>query len=378
MQLPVGFRHFHDNVSINYQLNRWLPEAREEEFRQAAESITGMADVTPALMALAQRAEREGRWLHAATGYRGAEFFMPFSDPDKLTAYARYRQMFDRAFSHVDYQRLRLPCSDGHLNALRLTPPQASRGTLVIHGGFDSYMEEFFQWAVALSRSGYDVVLFEGPGQGATVRESGLTMSPEWEVPVAVLLDALDIQGCTLIGFSLGGYLALRAAAHEPRIARVILINALLDFLGCFLAAAPQPLSTMIRGAVEAGDRETLNSLGETMRSDPNTGWALDHGEHISGSADTFEFIQWTARMNTRGFSGLVQQPCLVTAGTMDHIVPLDQFFDQLALLRNSRGLSARLFSTAEHGAAHCQVGNLSLLFSVVERWLCRGGGADL
>lgn len=373
MQLPIGYRQFHHNVSINYQLNRWLPEAREQDLRQAAESIETLADVKPALLALADRAETDGRWLHAATCYRGAEFFMPFTDPDKLPAYQRYRQMFDRAFNHVEYQRLRLPYARGHLHAMRLASRGDSRGTLLIHGGFDSYMEEFFQWALALSNRGYEVVLLEGPGQGAAIRESGLTMSPEWEAPIAALLDALEIRRCTLIGFSLGGYLALRAAANEPRIERVVLINALLDFLGCFLAAAPGPMNEIIHRALNDGDRDTLNALGTQLRADPNTGWALDHGEHISGSADTFEFIRWTASMSTREFSANVRQPCLVTAGVRDHIVPLDQFFEQLTLLRNSRGLSARLFSVAEDAAAHCQVGNLGLLFGEVERWLCRG-----
>ena len=58
------------------------------------------------------------------------------------------------------------------------------RGTLVVFGGFDSYIEEWLPAALVFRDAGYDTILFEGPGQGAVLELAHLTMSPEWEKPV--------------------------------------------------------------------------------------------------------------------------------------------------------------------------------------------------
>ena len=47
-------------------------------------------------------------------------------------------------------------------------------------------------------------------------------MSPEWEKPVKTVLDFFRRDAVTLMGFSLGGGLVIRAAAFEPRVRRVI------------------------------------------------------------------------------------------------------------------------------------------------------------
>ena len=64
--------------------------------------------------------------------------------------------------------------------------------------------------------AGYEIILFEGPGQGAAHRKSSLYMTHEWEKPTSAVLDYFELTDVTLIGISLGGYLAPRAAAFWP------------------------------------------------------------------------------------------------------------------------------------------------------------------
>ena len=97
---------------------------------------------------------------------------------------------------------------------------QASKGTILMHGGFDGYYEQITTIAAALQDNGHEVLLFEGPGQGLVL--DSLPMTHEWERPVAAVLDAYNVESCTILGMSLGGYLALRAAAFEPRITRLV------------------------------------------------------------------------------------------------------------------------------------------------------------
>ena len=92
----------------------------------------------------------------------------------------------------------------------------ATRGEVVIHAGYDAYIEEFVGLAQAFRAAGFDVVMFDGPGQGSTLMREGIPMTPDWAAPVGAALDRFAIDDATLIGISLGGCLAVRAAASNP------------------------------------------------------------------------------------------------------------------------------------------------------------------
>ena len=64
--------------------------------------------------------------------------------------------------------------------------------------------------------------MFEGPGQGGVMRLQGMHFTHEWEKPVKAVLDTFDLNNVTIIGISLGGYLAPRAAAFDKRITKVV------------------------------------------------------------------------------------------------------------------------------------------------------------
>jgi alpha-beta hydrolase superfamily lysophospholipase len=59
-----------------------------------------------------------------------------------------------------------------------------SRGTVLLHGGFDSLIEEFFAIWQRIAAAGFDVIAFEGPGQGGARALGGLTFDHDWEKPV--------------------------------------------------------------------------------------------------------------------------------------------------------------------------------------------------
>ena len=67
-------------------------------------------------------------------------------------------------------------------------------------------------------------------------------MTHEWEKPVAVILDYLGSDNVTLIGISLGGYLAVRAASLEPLVQRVIANDVMLYFFVCVASRLEKPL----------------------------------------------------------------------------------------------------------------------------------------
>jgi hypothetical protein len=194
---------------MNFQLNRWysLGYWIEAEARRAGRKVRELSDWKPELIGLAERAAAEGRRLAAAFGYRAAEFFTHPDDPDKIPLYDRFHDQFYSAVQGASVEQCSVPFQGGLLPALRFRD-DSSAGTIMIHGGLDSFMEEFYSVACYMVNAGYDVLLFEGPGQGAALRRSGLYMTYEWEKPVVAVLDHFELVDVTLVGVSMGGYLA--------------------------------------------------------------------------------------------------------------------------------------------------------------------------
>ena len=86
----------------------------------------------------------------------------------------------------------------------------------------DSFIEEWYLMMKYLAKEGYEVIGFDGPGQGGALIDGGLAFEIEWENPTSAVLDYFNLNDVTVIGLSVGGWLCMRAAAFEPRIKRVI------------------------------------------------------------------------------------------------------------------------------------------------------------
>ncbi len=368
MAFPIGYRSFHPDPSFNFELNRWLSVLPEDELRALAPRIANAADWKAVMF---EAAERATSVLTAAFYYRAAEFFMHPGDPDKARAYDRFVELFDRSPEGRAHERRRVPYRASWLPAIVVPAQGREKDTILLHGGFDSFMEEFVEWATSFARAGYRVVLFEGPGQGAALRRNGLVMSPDWERPVAAVLDHFAIERCTILGVSLGGYLAPRAAAFEPRIRRVVAFDVLDDFFDCFAARAPEAVVQRLRELLAAEQREVVNELAaRLMGANPTTEWAIAHGRQVSGARDAFEFLRWLQQMTTAPFASRITQDFLLLAGAGDHIVPLRQFYRQAQNLPNVRSFTGRVFGAREDAENHCQIGNLGLALKFVVTWL--------
>lgn len=98
--------------------------------------------------------------------------------------------------------------------------------------------------------------------------------------------------------------------------------------------------------------------------------WALSQGMYITGSESPFEFYQNLSYHNLSGVTHLITQDVLLLAGEKDHYIPLNQFYRLKNALPHARSLSCRLFTRAEGGEQHCQVGNHMLFVQTIIDWL--------
>ena len=340
-----------------------------EELAEAAHRIGNFMDWKRELLALALCAEAQGRKRQSAYLYRAAEFFMKAADPDKRMAYDRFIEMINAEFTEYATVKVLIPYEGSFLPAWRITGPHP-KGTIVMHGGFDSFIEELYPMIEEIRKRDFNLVLFEGPGQGAALIRYGITMTHRWEKPVAAVLDYFGIDDATLIGMSLGGCLALQAAAYEKRIKRVIAYDALYDFNDCLLAKiGSRRVILSIFSAIHANfaiDAAIHFAAHKNLLVD----WGIAQGMHITGSRTPHEYLRELKNYTTRDISALVKQDVLVMAGSADHFLSLDQFYRQLEALTAARSVTARLFTEAESAQNHCQIGNVSLALDTMLRWI--------
>lgn len=374
----VGYRDLHPNTIVNFQLNRWISYLGEEavgEITPVLPKLTDLAAFRREFLALSGRAEAAGRLAAAAYYLRSAEFFMFADDPGKAAARQRFLELIWKANGLTAASRQLLPYQDGQragfLPAYRFPAGGEQRGSIVLHGGGDSYIEEFFPVLSPFTAAGYEVIAFEGPGQGGALEESGLPMTPDWHRPVKIVLDHFGLDDVTLVGVSMGGCLVLRAAALEPRVKRAVAYDVLYDNSDMWFGRLDPPVRALIRGLLAARARGVLDALVSRAASrSMGLEWAVRQGMHLAGATSFYDYLRAIERFTTRDISPLVKQHVLVMAGAGDWAIPLDQYYRQLAALTGARSVTGRLFTRAEQAHQHCQVGNLKLALDFILDWI--------
>jgi pimeloyl-ACP methyl ester carboxylesterase len=363
---------------MNFQLHRPLAPGygRIEDIRQVGSRIRDFADWKHEFTDLAEVAEKEGRLVNAMAYWRAVEFFLLDDDPDKGKSYDRFIDLFHECFAD-DFKtgkvvEERVPYEGVSLPVLRLVPEAGRRKDLILlHGGFDSFIQEFYGLMTAFRDRGYEIIAFEGPGQGEVLNKYGLPMTHKWERPVSAIIDHYGLDDVTLLGVSLGGYLAPRAAAFEKRIRRVIAFDVLYDWYGCFLKKRGPVLGTVIRVLMALRARPIINGfIRMRMRRDFMVNWMIGHGMRVFGAADPYEFMKKSTCYTLRDVSHLITQDILVLAGSEDHFVPLDFFYKQARALTGARSFTGRVFTEAEDGHMHCQLGNMQLVIDCMLDWV--------
>ena len=353
MTFPIGYHDLHPDVSMNFQMNRWFGGVGEsdmlEELSTAAPRIATYADWTREFVALAERASQQGHILRAGFYWRSAEFFMRADDPDRKSAREKFLGAVRSVYGLELGERHAVPYADGRLSgflpAYRFKPPRA-KCTIVFFGGFDSYIEEFTSAFVYLRDAGYDVIAFEGPGQGGALNEAGLPMTAAWHKPVSAVLDYFEVEEITLIGLSLGGCLVLRAAAAELRVKRVVAYGVLTNFLNVNLRQTNALLRRLLKVLLRLRAARIVNwMVAQTARTSPVVQWGIQQGMHVTGTSSAFEFLQRTKEFQTADVSASIRQDVLLLAGSEDHYVPMEQWHDQIRMLKNAPSITARLFT---------------------------------
>jgi alpha-beta hydrolase superfamily lysophospholipase len=367
---PVGFHEFHKDKAFNFQLNRWysMGYARFEDMEEVSQKINSFEEWKIEMLKLAEIAVSEGRLINAAYYYRAAEFFTTRKDPEKEHLYNKFIDHFYKAFQDDEIKNFEVPYNDTFLPAIRIQPANTEKkGTVVLHGGFDSFIEELYSAMKSFSDNGYEVVAFEGPGQGAARKKYGLAFDYEWEKPTKAILDYFKLEDVTLLGISLGGWLCLRAAAFEPRIKRVIAQSVSFDVAQYTNIVGQQLAKLFFRKFRNFTNRATVKKMKKNLQYS----WFVNNLMYITHKEVPIEGFDVLLQINEENLhSDLVKQDVLILTGRKDHLIPFKMHNLQVKALNNARSVTARIFTKEENAQNHCQIGNIGLALDVMMKWI--------
>lgn len=375
-----GVYKLNEQSNFDFQLNRVVmwDGGDLEEIKTVGPGIQTSEDWKRELIALGDRADSEGRTENAIAYYRMSEFFMYDGDPDKKTYYAKAAKMFydyyRSVFDSGEVRRYEVPYEDVLLPVMTAKAKGEEKDIILLHGGNDSYYEELFLPMLYLAEHGFTTYLFEGPGQGGVMRMQGKHFTHEWERPVKAVLDYFGLDDVTIIGASLGGMLAPRAAAFEKRIKRVIAWSIFPNFRDVILSASSpgeERRMKLAKWLLDHNCRRIINAVFQKLaKKDEMIRWGLAHGMYAYEADSAFAYAQKMNRFQVMDIADKITQDVLIAGANKDHFIPYTMAGEEINALKNVRSLTFRLFTDKEDACNHCNCGNVKLTFDTFMNWI--------
>ena len=373
---PTGYYTFHDDVRLNANLNMLYSMGifSLDELMGIGRQIDGFEKWIAVFSTLGKEYEEKGECLKAAFCYYSAMFYTSSTVQtgngtiSKRDLYEKSRAVFDEYYASFDDLKYEQVSFEDYRIPVYYSVREDAKGTMIFHGGYDSIIQEFLGLYGYFRDQGYNIYFYEGPGQGEVLFRCGVRMTHEWEHCTGAVLDHFGFDDVTIIGISLGGYLATRAAAYDKRISRVVMCDLIYDFYGAVIGKMGDK-GKFFDNLVDHPKNPMWGLVNRKLEQNYFAKWLLDQGYSVFENVHTpCEYFNYIKRFNTREISPMITQDVLVLAGESDLYTI---FYDeQIQALANAKSVTGRLFTAKESADHHCQVGNIPLLLSTITDWI--------
>jgi dienelactone hydrolase len=345
--------------------------------RDAAErGDAGTRDLMLAWKAVADQVAEQAREAEAAGHLRtaGQKYFrsavyvcqaermLSSKDPERIPFYQQGLDAMQKSFDLVDPATTRVaipfegPSGPTELPAyfLKATRSDGSPApTMIMWNGLDSTKEHMYTsgWPQELAQRGISTLMVDCPGSGEALRFLDLKSRVETEdwaracVDFLETSDDVDHERIGLVGWSLGGYYAPRAAAFEKRLKLVVAWGANHNW-----------------GEVQ---KRRLEREGENP--------VPHYWEHVLwvwGHDDVETFIKAAADVHLNGVVEQITVPFLITHGENDRQIPVEyahQSYDQAV---NSPNRQLRIFTPDEGATEHVGLDHLPHVGAFTADWI--------
>lgn len=296
-------------------------------------------------------------------------------DPNIIEMTTSSLECFRKGIQHLDLPatEVSIPYENTTLPGYFYRSPAADKNapTLIIYQGRDAWAIQDKMFADAGNKRGYHVLLFDGPGQGPVLRLQGLPFRHDWEQVISPVIDyTLNMDGVdpgriAVMGLSMGGVLAPRAAAFEHR-PKVYIANpgviSWAEIMNEFIAeiAGPDALSLV------DSDPEAFNlRISRLMLKIPMLDWAMRDSFWKHGVATPAALMLDVRKYDNSATLKNIQSKMLLIDGEADD-------WSQSAAMHKLLPTSADIirFTADDTGLLHCQTAASAILNHRLYNWL--------
>lgn len=332
----------------------------------------GTEDLYDSWVAVADRLELQaiedearGRILTASQKYYRSSLYIAQAErlqspqwTGRNAAYQRSMDLLQKHFtlSNVPIERVEIPFEGGSLPGYfyRAESLDGKPTPVMIHwNGLDSTKEMMYytSFCKMMAERGISTLMVDTPGSGEALRLRGMTSRHDTEAWAAPIVDfAEKIEGINpdmigIIGWSLGGYYAPRAAAFEKR----------------------------LKLAVAWGANHNWAAVQEARRNREGSNPVPHYWDHVFwvwGVDNMADFIEVTQGMHLNGVAEQITVPLLVMHGANDRQIPVKYAHETYDQAVNSPKRELRIYDEPEGGTEHMGIDHMPYVASYLADWI--------
>jgi hypothetical protein len=291
-----------------------------------------------------------------------------------LPTFREHRSCWEKVVdaSQGTFVRVQVPYEGTTLPGYLLRPDGtgAARPTLVVTNGSDGSLPGLLGYGAkeALAR-GWNVFLFDGPGQQSMLFERGVPFRYDWEAVLTPVIDTLvarpDVDASALTGYAIsqGGYWIARALAFEHRLVAAVADPGVADVSAGWTAHLPKPLLDML----DSGQKDAFNAAMAQATGDSEAARTLAFRGRPYGVTDPFDLFTEVRKYHVRDVAARITTPLLIMDPDNEQFFPGQprQLYDLLPGEKEMIG-----FTQAQGANFHCQPTARQLTHTQMLDWL--------
>lgn len=301
-------------------------------------------------------------YLRAGNYYFGATYCLDASPkPERFRdIWKTHRECWKNAANlmEFDYEEYNIPYEGRSLPGffLKQKGDNSPRPLFIFNNGSDgSIIDMWIMGGAAAIDRGYNVLTFDGPGQGASLFLNNLYFRYDWEKVITPVIDSIidrpevDENNIVLLGVSQAGYWVPRAAAFEKRLRAIVADPGVVDVSTSWFEHLPKELISLL----DAGDKRSFNeAMSEGSKESPGMMSVFNFRSRPYGTNDPFDVYTAVRKYNLKDVADKIECHTIITDPDDEQFWP-GQSEELYNMLKCPKELVK--FTEAEGANFHCE-----------------------